>query len=75
MNINLKARLKNPVFWITLGALFLSTTRIDPTTLTNWVLLKDAILGVLLNPYLLICFILAVIGQFNNPTTPGLKDK
>lgn len=73
--MDIKTRLKNPLFLVTLGALFISTTGIDPHTLTSWIVLKEAFLKVMLNPFLLISFIIAVVGQFNNPLTPGLKDK
>lgn len=72
--MDIKTRIKNPIFWITFIGLFLSTTRISPETLTNWTLLKDALLGAISNPYLLGCFIVAVVGQLNNPTTKGLSD-
>lgn len=67
-------RIKNIYFWIPFIALFLSTTRISPDTLTSWTLLKDALVSFISNPYLIGCFIIATIGQYNNPTTKGLKD-
>ena len=73
--MDIKKRLKNPLFIITLVALFLSSTHISPETLTSWVLLKEALLSVLKNPFLIGCFIVAVIGQFNDPTSKGLNDK
>ena len=69
-----KSRFKNPLFWVTFLGLFLSVTKISPMTLTSWGALKDAVLGVFSNPYLLGCFILAIIGQINNPITSGLMD-
>jgi phi LC3 family holin len=73
--MDFKIRFKNPIFWITFIGLFLSSTRINPITLTSWILLKDALLSVLSNPYLIGCFVIAAIGQFNDPTTKGLSDK
>lgn len=73
--MDIKKRLKNPLFWFTMVGLFLSSTRIEPSTLTSWVALKDALLSVLGNPFLLGCFIVALIGQFIDPTTPGISDK
>lgn len=70
-----KKRIRNPLFWITLGSLFLTSTRISPDTLTSWPAVKTALVDVFGNPYLLVTFALAVIGQFNNPTTKGLSDK
>lgn len=73
--MDFKARLKNPIFWITFIGLFLSTTRINSETLTSWISLKDALLSVMGNPYLLGCFVVAVVGQVNDPSSTGLKDK
>ena len=67
-------RFKNPWFIVTLVGLFLTATGINPETLTSWVLVKDALLSVFANPFLLGCFGLAVLGQFIDPTTPGLGD-
>lgn len=72
--MDIKTRLKNPLFLITLIGLFLSSTRIEPSTLTSWIALKDALINVFSNPFLLGCFVIALVGQFNNPTTPGIKD-
>lgn len=72
--MNLKARINKPWFWISLVGLFLTATGINPETLTSWALLKASLLKAFGNPYALGCFIFALIGQFNNPTTPGLKD-
>ena len=73
--MDIKKRLKNPLFIITLVALFLSSTQISPQTLTSWSLLKEALLSVVKNPFLLGCFVVALVGQFNNPVTKGLNDK
>lgn len=67
-------RLKNPWFWVTLIGLFLTATGISPETLTSWELLKVALINAFGNPYALGCFILALLGQFIDPTTPGLGD-
>lgn len=75
MNANIKARITNPIFWTTLIGLFLGTTRINPETLTSWNSLKDALLSVVGNPYLVGCFIVAMFGQWNNPVVKGLGDE
>ena len=73
--MDIKKRLKDPWFWVTLGALFFSATGIDPTKMTSWLALGDAVMEVVTSPFLLVTFALAVLGQFRNPTTKGLKDK
>lgn len=67
-------RFKNRWFWITMAGLFFSTTQIDPATMTSWSAVKDAVWTVISNPFLLVSFGIAVMGQWNNPTTPGLGD-
>ena len=67
-------RFKNPWFVIGLVGLFFTSTRIDPTTLTSWGAVKDVLMGFIGNPFLIGTFIIALIGQFINPTTPGIKD-
>lgn len=52
---------------IGIAATFLSATKIDPVTLTNWDLLGKALLNFLSNPFLIGCFLIAIWGQFNNP--------
>jgi len=68
-------RFKNPWFIVTLVGLFLTATGINPETLTSWVLVKEALLSVFANPFLLGCFGLAVLGQFIDPSSPGLSDR
>lgn len=72
--MKLTERFKNPWFIVTLIGLFLTATGISPETLTSWELVKEALLRVFGNPYLLGTFIIALLGQFNDPTTPGLGD-
>lgn len=73
--MDIKKRFNNIAFWITLVGLFLTSTRIDPSTLTSWTLLKGALVNVFGNPYLLGCFVMALIGQFMDPSTPGVLDR
>ena len=70
----MKNRFKDPWFYITIVGLFLTTTQIDAETLTSWPILISKLEAVFMNPFLLFTFVLALIGQFRNPTTKGLKD-
>lgn len=72
--INYNKRLRSIPFWFGVVALFLATTKIEPQTLTSWSLLKEALINFISNPYLICCFIVALVGQINDPTTPGLSD-
>lgn len=67
-------RFKNPWFWVGLGGLFFTTTGIDPSNMTSWQVLSDKLMMVLMNPFLFVSFLLAAMGQFINPTTPGIRD-
>lgn len=67
-------RFKNIWFWLGILGVMGATLGIDATTLTTWGALRDTIMNVLSNPYALGSSILAVIGVFVNPNTPGLKD-
>lgn len=70
-----KNRFKNIWFWLGIFGVIGATLGIDATTLTSWSILKDTIVEVLKNPYLLGSTILAVLGVFVNPTTKGLSDE
>ncbi len=72
--MDIKKRFKDVWFWVTLGGLFFTATGIDPTNMTSWSNLGDAIIKVASNPFLLVSFLLAVLGQFRNPSTKGIRD-
>lgn len=69
-----KNRFKNIWFWLGIVGVVGTTLGIDTTTLTTWGALKDTIMEVLKNPYMLGSAVLAVVGIFVNPNTPGIKD-
>lgn len=73
--MNIQSRLKNVYFWIGLGGIALSAGGVDFTTLTNWGLLLDAIVGILANPVALVGVFMAVIGVLVDTSTPGISDK
>jgi len=67
-------RMKNPWFWVGLGGIVIASSGIDPSTLTSWSLVGEAIVTSLMNPITAVGISLAVLGVFINPTTKGLKD-
>jgi len=73
--MNWKARFKNPFFWIGIGALFISTVGLTPSELITWKLLGQAVKDVVLNPFLSISFVIALVGIIFDPSTGGLLDK
>ena len=69
-----KSRCKNIYFWIGLLGTFLLAAGIDPSTLTTWPKLFNAIIGIFENPYLLVYCAMSILGDFVDTSTPGIKD-
>ena len=74
MKINLRVRIKNPWFWVTLGGVILAAMGVSPEMFTSWGVVWDAIKSLFMNPYMLGCVVLAVLGVFIDPTTKGVSD-
>lgn len=78
-NINLKIRLKNPVFVIQLVLAILTPilayAGLKAEDLTTWDRLIKLFIDAFKNPYVLSLVFVSVFNAFNDPTTPGLKDK
>lgn len=74
MKINLLVRIKNPWFWVTLGGVILTAMGVSPEMFTSWGAVWEAIKALFMNPYLLGCVVLAVMGVFIDPTTKGVSD-
>ena len=74
MKINIPVRLKNIWFWIGLIGLFFTAIGVDPKTLTSWNALWQAMIEFASNPYLIGSAVMALLGQFVDPTTSGLGD-
>lgn len=71
MNID---RFKNPWFWIGVLGVIFTAMGISPETITSWTILKDQLISLISNPYMLVTVIMAVLGVFVDPTTKGIKD-
>lgn len=65
----LMKRITNPWFWIGVVATIITAAGIKPQELTSWNILANKILFVVQNPYILGLVIVALLGQWNNPTT------
>ena len=74
MKMNIPVRLKNVWFWVGVVGVLLTALGIDPKMLTSWSALKEAVMDVLGNPYLLGSAAIALLGQFVDPTTKGIGD-
>ena len=76
--MNLKVRIKNPVFWVQLilaiiapvGAYF-GLTGADMTT---WGLVWKTIVAAVSNPYVVVMVLVSVWNALNDPTTCGITD-
>ena len=72
--MDLKIRIKNYLFWVSVGGLFLTATGASFESLTSWAALVELVKSFLNNPFQLLTFIVALFGIINNPITKGLKD-
>lgn len=72
--MNWKVRIKNPYFWIGLLGVVLAAMGIDAEMLTSWVAVKDALVALISNPYMIGCVVAAVLGVCLDPTTAKLRD-
>lgn len=68
-------RSRNVWFWIGLVGVVLTAMGINPEMLTSWGVVKDSLIALISNPYMIGCVVIAVVGVFVDPTTKGLKDK
>jgi phi LC3 family holin len=74
MKMNIPVRFKNVWFWVGVGGVLLTALGIEPQMLTSWEALKQAVMDVLGNPFLLGSAAIALLGQFVDPTTAGIGD-
>ena len=67
-------RFKNVYFWLGLIGVFFTAGGVDFNTLTSWNLLFASIFDIFKNPASLMGVIMAMVGVFVDPSTPGIKD-
>lgn len=72
--VNIPVRLKNPLFWVGVVSVIVTAIGLDPTTMTTWGAVWDAVRAVLHNPVQLVTAVMAVLAVFVDPTTAGLSD-
>ena len=70
----MKEKLKNPYFWLSVFALIFSAAGVDFQQLTNWQLLGQALVDILLNPVAIVAVITAFLGIWNDNSTKGLDN-
>lgn len=78
MSINLKCRLKNPVFIAQVGLSILTPiigyAGIKFEDITSWPLLGEMLLQAISNPYVVVLILVSVWNAINDPTTSGVMD-
>lgn len=72
--MNMSVRFKNIFFWLGLIGVIFSAANIDIQAMTSWGLLIDALTSIVMNPFMLLSVIAAIVGVFVDPSTPGFKD-
>jgi phi LC3 family holin len=78
MKINLKVRIRNPLFWVQVGLAvlmpILAYLGITVKDLTSWSILGATLFEAVKNPYVLGLVLVSVWNAINDPTTSGLSD-
>lgn len=78
MKINWKVRVKNPVFWVNLGAAILlpvlTYMGLNWADMTSWPKLFSTLGSAFANPVIVVSMIMSIWNNLNDPTTKGLSD-
>lgn len=78
MKLNLKVRIKNPVFWAhVIGAFFvpiLAHTGLNWNQIDSWPMLFSLVSGAFASPALLVSIVISIWNFIVDPTTKGLSD-
>ena len=72
--MNFKKRLTDWLFWLTIIALFASSTGFNWEEFKTWNSFFVAIYAIFCDPSRFITFVIAFIGLIRNSATKGLKD-
>lgn len=74
MKMNIKVRMKNPWFWVSLGGIILTAMGVSADMFTSWGAVIEQAKALISNPFMLVSVALAVLGVFVDPTTAGVSD-
>ncbi len=78
MKINLKVRLKNPMFWVgilsTVVLTILAQLGLQFQDITTWKAFFDTLLEAIKNPVIIVAVITSVYNAIVDPTTKGFCD-
>ena len=74
LKVDIKSRMKNPWFWAGILSVICVAIGANPESFTTWQSVWEQAVHIASNPFLLITVVLAVLGQFVDPSTPGFCD-
>ena len=78
MKINWKVRLKNPLFWVEIGAAILlpilAYLGLSWEDMTSWAALGEVLLSAIQNPVIVVASAVSVWNAITDPTTKGVSD-
>ena len=74
MKMNIKVRMKNPWFWVSLGGIILTAMGVSADMFTSWGAVIEQAKALVSNPFMLVSVALVVLGVFVDPTTAGVSD-
>ena len=78
MKINWKVRVKNPLFWVEVGAAILlpilAYLGLSWEDMTSWAALGNVLLSAIQNPVIVVATVVSVWNAITDPTTKGISD-
>ena len=78
MKINWKVRVKNPLFWVEVGAAILlpilAYLGLSWEDMTSWAALGNVLLSAIQNPVIVVATVVSVWNAITDPTTKGVSD-
>ena len=78
MKINWKVRVKNPLFWVEIGAAILfpilAYLGLSWEDMTSWEALGNVLFSAIQNPVIVVATVVSVWNAITDPTTKGVSD-
>ena len=76
--MNIKVRMKNPVFWAQIALAVVSPVLayfgLTGADMTTWAKVFETAAQAVANPYVMVMVVVSVWNALNDPTTAGIKD-
>ena len=74
LKMNVPVRMQNFAVWVGLGATIFTAMNVSPEMFTSWDMVVAEFIALINNPFRLGCVVVAIVGVFVDPTTPGIGD-